>query len=118
MLYKIGVLKNIAKFTVKTTLVRWKGAHQCKISSKLHLNNLNTDLQSMMQNVDKFAARQTRSIVTNTRSSRSHMLYKTGVLKYLAKFTEKHLCWSLFNKDVGLRSSTLLKRHSNTGAFL
>ena len=30
--------------------------------------------------------------------------YKKGVLKHLAIFTEKHLCWSLFlNKNAGLQ---------------
>ena len=34
-----------------------------------------------------------------TRSSRSQVLYQTGVIKNFAKFTGKHLCWSLlFNK--------------------
>ena len=50
----------------------------------------------MMQKFDKFTAVQTRPILTNTRSSRSHMLYKIGGKKILAKFTEKHLRWSLF----------------------
>ena len=49
-----------------------------------------------MENIDKFAARQTRPILTNTRSSRLLVLYKIGVLKNLAKFTDKHLCWSFF----------------------
>ena len=31
------------------------------------------------------------------------MFYKTGVLKNLAKFTEKHLCWNLFLNKVGLQ---------------
>ena len=54
-------------------------------------------------------ARQTKPILTNTRSRRS--LCKIGVLKNLAKFTEETLVMeSLFNKDVGLRPSTLLKK--------
>ena len=48
----------------------------------------------MMQNINKFAARQTRPILTDTRSSHSHMSYKIGVLidvlKNLAKFPVKH----------------------------
>ena len=65
-----------------------------------------------MQNIDKFAARQTRPILTNTRSSRSYMLYKIGALKNLAKFTEKHMCWSLFsNRPVPLWKKRL--RHSS-----
>ena len=72
----------------------------------------------MMQNIYKFAAGQTRPTVTNTRISRSHMLYKITVLN-LAKFVGKYLCWSpLFNKGADLRPLTLLKGHSSTGAFL
>ena len=59
-----------------SALVHWLGAHQCKISWKLHLNTSNTDLQTMMQNIVKFAASQTRSILT--------------------KQPLKHPCWSLF----------------------
>ena len=44
---------------------------------------------------------------------------KRGVLRNFAKFTVKHLCESLFfNKDVGLRSVTSLKRGSGTGVLL
>ena len=53
----------------------------------------------MMKNIDKFAARQTRPILTNTRNSHSHMLYKIGALKNLAKFKEKRLCWSLVSNQ-------------------
>ena len=74
------------------TLVRWFGAHQCKTSWKLHPNTSNTDLQTLMKNIDKFAAHQTRSILANTRNSHSHMLYKIGILKSLAKFKENYLC--------------------------
>ena len=73
----------------------------------------NTGLQTM-KNIDKFAACQTRPILTNTRNSHSHMLYKTGVLKNLAKFTEKHLWWSLFSNW----PATFWKRDSGTVVFL
>ena len=47
------------------------------------------------------------------------MLYKIGVLKNLAKFTEETLVLeSLFSKGVDLRPSTLLKRLSYTGVLL
>ena len=49
----------------------------------------------MMKNIDKFAACQTRPILTNNRNSHSHMLYKIGVLKNLTKFKEKCLYWGL-----------------------
>ena len=47
---------------------------------KVHLsgksNTLNTDLQLMMQKINKFAAGQTRSTLTNTSSNRSHEFYR------------------------------------------
>ena len=46
----------------------------------------------MMQNIDKFAAGKTRPILTNTRGSRLHVLYKIAVLKNIATFREKHMC--------------------------
>ena len=45
-----------------------------------------------------------------TRSSRSKMFFKIGILKSFPKFIRKHLFQSLsFNKVVGLRPATLLK---------
>ena len=42
-----------------------------------------------------------------------------GALRNFAKFTEKHLCQSLFfNKVAGLRPATLLKKNSGTSVFL
>ena len=42
-----------------------------------------------------------------------------GALKNFTKFTEKHLCQSLFlNKVAGLRAVTLLKKRLNSGIFL
>ena len=46
------------------------------------------------------------------------MLFKIGVLKHFSIFTEKYMCYSLFNKVAGLRPATLLKRDSKTGVFL
>ena len=41
-----------------------------------------------------------------------------GVLNIFAKFTRKHLSESLFfNKIVGIRPATLLKRDCSTGTF-
>ena len=42
-----------------------------------------------------------------SRSSRPEVFCEKATLKTYAKFTGKHLCWSLF-----------LKRDSNTGVFL
>ena len=53
------------------------------------------------------------------RSSHRSCFTRKGVLKNLAKFTEKYLCWSpFFNKVAGLRPVTLLKKRSNTVIFL
>ena len=61
----------------------------------------------------------TTSLFWMHRSSRSQMFFKIVVLKNFAKFTRKHLCWSLFSiKLQALRPATLLKRDSDTGAFL
>ena len=51
------------------------------------------------------------------RSSPPEVFCKNEVLKNFAKFKEKHLCQSLFfNTVAGMRSATLLKRDSGTGA--
>ena len=53
------------------------------------------------------------------RSSRPEVFCKKGVLRNFTKFTGKHLCQSLFfNKDEGLRPTTLLKKTSVKGVFL
>ena len=52
-------------------------------------------------------------------SSHRRSSVKKDVLKNFAKFIEKHLYWSLFIiKLQGSVPITLLKRDSNTGAFL
>ena len=46
-----------------------------------------------------------------SRSCRLQMFFKIGALKYVANFTEKHLCHSIFfNKVADLRPATLLKK--------
>ena len=56
---------------------------------------------------------------TLVRSSHSDVFCRRGVLRNIAKFTEKHLRQSLFfNKVGGLRPATLLKRDSGTGIFI
>ena len=55
-----------------------------------------------------------RERTTETRickNSRPEVFLKKGVLRNFVKFTEKHLCQSLFyNKVKGLRPVTLLKK--------
>ena len=53
------------------------------------------------------------------RSSHPEVFCKKGVLKNFVKFIAKHLCQSLFfNKILGLRSVTLLRKVSGTGVFM
>ena len=57
----------------------------------------------------------------NLRSSRPGVFFKTVVLRNFVKFTEKHLCQSLFFQQScrpGLRPATVLKRDSGIGVFL
>ena len=52
------------------------------------------------------------------RSSHLEVFCKKGILKNFAKPTQKHLCESLFfNKFVGLRPATLLKKDTPTQVF-
>ena len=54
-----------------------------------------------------------------TRSSRSQIFFKIGIVKIFENFVVKHLCWSLFLIKLEVwRSAVLLKRDSNTGVFL
>ena len=58
------------------------------------------------------------SQITRNRSSCSQTFVKVGVLKNVANFTGKHLCWNIFLiKLQALSPATLLKRHSNTDVF-
>ena len=53
------------------------------------------------------------------RNSRPQMFLKIVVLKNLAIFKGKHLCWSLFfNKVAGLTPATLLKKRLQHRCFL
>ena len=54
-----------------------------------------------------------------SRSSRRKSSIKRAILKSFAIFTEKQLCWSLFLKKLlAFRPAILLKRDTNTDAFL
>ena len=60
-----------------------------------------------------------KALSLNFKSSRSQMFFKIDVLKNLAMFTGKHLCWSYFLIQLqGWRTTILLKRDSSTSAFL
>ena len=61
----------------------------------------------------------TISNLQNWRSSHRRCSIKKDIIKDFAKFTGKHLRWSIFfNKVESLKPETLLKRDSNPGAFL
>ena len=51
------------------------------------------------------------------RSSYRRCSIKKRVLKNIGKFTGKQLCWSLFNKVAGWRSTTLLKKRLRHWCF-
>ena len=58
------------------------------------------------------------SIVFTFRISRPEVFCKKNVLRSLTKFTEKHLCQSLFfNKIAGLRPATLFKKETLAHVF-
>ena len=64
-------------------------------------------LNTMMENESKSFA----NISIPFKSSHQRCSMKKGVLRNFTKFTEKHLCQSLFfNKVAGLRPATLLKK--------
>ena len=70
--------------------------------------------------VDQFTPNKNqKSKYVKTKRSRSEVFYKKVVLKNFVNFTGKHVCQSFFfNKVVGPRPATLLKRDSGTGIFL
>ena len=123
-----------------STLIRWLGFHQCKISWKLHLSGktqylIYYDLQSVLQNINKFAeglfslileAAVNMNFAVNFVSFLEHLFCITCI-NHTHNRCSKRSCkihWntpvleSLFNKAAGLRPATLLKRHFSTGAFL
>ena len=73
----------------------------------------------MLDLIHVFEVEDTDFYSTKTRSSHPKVFCKKGVLKNFAKCTGKLLCESLFfNKVAGLKTATLSKRGSGTGAFL
>ena len=102
------------------------------------LNTLYTDLQSVLQNNNKFAAgKQGRfSLIPEVAVNMNFAMNFVSFLEHLFCITynnhmqnkcSKKPCkihWktyvleSFFNKAAGLRPATLLKRHFSTGAFL
>ena len=60
-----------------------------------------------------------KTLSLNFKSSRWQMFFKIDVLEKFAIFAGKYLCWSYFLiKLQAWKSAILLKRDSNTDAFL
>ena len=75
-----------------------------------HISNLGSRSETFDSWNDS-KIRETKNTFTIFRSSRPEVFCKKGVLRNFAKFTGKHPCQSLFfNKVVGLRAATLLKK--------
>ena len=148
MLFKIGVLKNFTLFTGKLLcwslfLMKLLGWRPCNfIKERLQhrcfpVNNVKffrthffTEhlwwllLYVVWANIapveNVSCAMLSQLYLDNiVRSTCLQMVFKISVLKNFANFPLKHLCWSFFLIKLqpwGL--ATLLKRNSNTGAFL
>ena len=98
MFFKIGVLKDFALLTGKklcwslflTNFQVWRPATLLKRDSSISIFSFFYMIPP---------------VVASVRSSHPEMYWKRGILKNLAKFTGKKLCWSLFfNKGAGLFS--------------
>ena len=59
------------------------------------------------------------TMALNSRSSRSQIFFKLGVLKNLEIFTGKYLCWnlSLFNEIAGLKAYNFIKKRLQHRCF-
>ena len=45
------------------------------------------------------------------------MFFKIGAIKNFTDFTEKHMCWSLFNKVAGLKTYNIIKKRLQHRCF-
>ena len=45
------------------------------------------------------------------------MFFKIGAIKNFTDFTEKHMCWSLFNKAAGLKTYNIIKKRLQHRCF-
>ena len=92
-------------------LYKWYKSHIC---IKQYLSNIwNSNHEKIKQHwdwVEKSDAYNKKrvAVLKNFRSSCSQMFFKKGVLEKFAKFTEKHLCWSLFFNQVACFQPTIL----------
>ena len=51
------------------------------------------------------------------KSSHLQVFFKIGVFKNVTIFTEKHLCWSLFNKVAGVKAYNFIKKRLRHRCF-
>ena len=121
MFLKIGVLKNYATFTGKTC------AGPCWTFFTEHLRWLVLDFRGRKhyfsaeygiycwQSHGLFCSELLWKRELNLKNSHWNSPVKIGVLKNVANFTGKQLCWSIFLIEL---QAVLLKRDSNTDVFL
>ena len=58
-----------------------------------------------------------KNLLEKGRSNGLQIFFKIGVLKNFAIFPGKHLCWSLFNKVVGLKACSFIKKRLQHSCF-
>ena len=61
--------------------------------------------------------RRDDSLKIHNKNSRLQMFFKIGVLQDLARFTGKHLCWSLFLRKFQARRPATLLKETRTQVF-
>ena len=103
-------MKELSNKELKCTFLLILFAYKC-----LRMKGLLEVKQKFLNNQETYYCLPTQYKPPNyihfTRSNYAKVFSEKGVLKKFAKFTGKHLCWSLFfNKVPSLRSATLLKK--------
>ena len=100
MFFKISALKNFAILRIKrdsnTGIFCKKQPDGVNILIDFFHRTLITSYFCPV-NIAKFLR---TAFLYTSRSSRLQMFFKIGVLKSFANFTGKHLCWSLFLKNL------------------
>ena len=112
------VILSFVHFTILTTKLQIK----CILSNHIRESKSQLLLKKFVETMGAATWRRSANNGCKTvhfRSSCLQVFNKIGVLKNFARFTGKHLCWSIFLiKLQRFRSATSLKRDFNTGVFL
>ena len=124
MIFKIGVLKNFAKFKIsKTTVLALAGLLLQKTYDGCFwiFATANTFFQLNLvfiadSHTDFYSELRWKH---NLRSSHWNSSTKKVFIRNFANFTGKHLCWSLLSIELqAFRPAALVKRDSDTDVFL